>query len=922
MQTNIIKKSRFTGAIISSILLVVFFINLGILLIKTSYPGNLPIWELYPSTILADETVPIFSLALKVLFFFSIIPLLITVYSLIRKNNFGYALSLVTMMAFQILLIVFKLFASKLSPSVFILSIVNLILILIAFSFFIIRMIYLKKENNKEDNNIEENKLILPSSRKMAVGILIINIIHIIALSLIFFLPIYSVSNGSTFTSHYLFEVMLNESTVLLDTIFYLVFLLFYIISLFSFVYSLSYFFSDKINFVSKSTSLIYYNITVSILFFLTSFFTCFFYSNKGMATQTIAFIPAIVLGVLSLFFSIFKGKFELANELKEKNYTEAKHTRFETMLYVTIITAISILALFLNIVVVENTYSSITQSISLSGFDLLNKYSNLGPGYQMVAFYLVILLLVSASCFLWTMTSYLSNYKNFHLVAKVTTYANVGLMLFLGISGFYFSIAQEINVENLKSLLDQFHITYNDQYTYSIRTDAFYALVLDLVVLSIMIIRQSFEKVGEDDLPLVKAELDNASPSTSSALSSAVPALSSTSSSAASSSASTETNSESKEETITNFDPCPAFSELDSKKEVFTKDLEVRNQLLTKDKTLNGLITFIVDYARNSRLHLSYSNSDIATFVAGLGACRLTILQGMSGTGKTSLPKIFSEAINGNCEIIEVESSWKDKNELLGYYNEFSSMYTPKKFTQAVYKAAMNKDIPTFIVLDEMNLSRIEYYFSDFLSLMENEENKRQIKLLNINLYRTENGAKYPYSMLEEGHTLHIPSNIWFIGTANRDESTFVISDKVYDRAHTMNFNKRAPKVRDYKEPLKPCFYTYHIIDEMFKDALKKGTFDAERSNLIKKVEELLLPFNISFGNRILKQIEDFVDIYQACFPTKNVTDEAVETILLSKVVSKLEVKTIDDKDSLVREFEELNLRRCAEFISKLNED
>ena len=149
VQTNIIKKSRFTGAIISSILLVVFFINLGILLIKTSYPGNLPIWELYPSTIFADETVPIFSLALKVLFFFSIIPLLLTVYSLIRKNNFGYALSLVTMMAFQILLIVFKLFTSKLSPSVFILSIVNLILILIAFSFFIIRMIYLKKENNK-----------------------------------------------------------------------------------------------------------------------------------------------------------------------------------------------------------------------------------------------------------------------------------------------------------------------------------------------------------------------------------------------------------------------------------------------------------------------------------------------------------------------------------------------------------------------------------------------------------------------------------------------------------------------------------------------------------------------------------------------------------------------------------------------------
>jgi hypothetical protein len=158
---------------------------------------------------------------------------------------------------------------------------------------------------------------------------------------------------------------------------------------------------------------------------------------------------------------------------------------------------------------------------------------------------------------------------------------------------------------------------------------------------------------------------------------------------------------------------------------------------------SLSDLVKFVVEYARDSRLHLSYREEDIATFVSGLGACRLTILQGMSGTGKTSLPKIFSEAIDGNCDIIEVESSWKDKNELLGYYNEFSRTYTPKKFTQALYKAALNPEIPTFIVLDEMNLSRIEYYFSDFLSLMENEENKREIKLINIKLSVKEEGGK-----------------------------------------------------------------------------------------------------------------------------------------------------------------------------------
>jgi hypothetical protein len=304
------------------------------------------------------------------------------------------------------------------------------------------------------------------------------------------------------------------------------------------------------------------------------------------------------------------------------------------------------------------------------------------------------------------------------------------------------------------------------------------------------------------------------------------------------------------------------------------------------------------------------------------MGASKLSILQGMSGTGKTSLPKIFSEAIYGNIDIIEVESSWKDKNELLGYYNEFSMKYTPKKFTLALYKAALNKEIFTIILLDEMNLSRIEYYFSDFLSLMENEEAHREIKLINIKLNRKEDDEEIEYKALEHGNTLKVPANVWFIGTANRDESTFVISDKVYDRAHTMNFTKRAPKVRNYQNPIARKYYDYEIINDLFIKAKAAGDFDAEQNEIIKKVEVLLAPFNISFGNRILKQIEDFVNIYKACFPNEDVEKEAVEKILLSKVVAKLEVKTIDDKEQLEMEFDKLDLKLCAEFIKRLDNE
>ncbi|MDE7105806.1 MAG: AAA family ATPase, partial [Anaeroplasmataceae bacterium] len=370
-------------------------------------------------------------------------------------------------------------------------------------------------------------------------------------------------------------------------------------------------------------------------------------------------------------------------------------------------------------------------------------------------------------------------------------------------------------------------------------------------------------------------------------------------------------------------FDACPAFTELDSRLEEFKQSLEERRKNLFENLTLPNLVRFIVDYARECRLHLSYSLEDIATFVAGLGASRLSILQGMSGTGKTSLPKIFAEAIMGTCEVVEVESSWRDKNELLGYYNEFSKCFTPKKFTQCLYKARLNAEVPTFIVLDEMNLSRIEYYFSDFLSLMEHEEDKRQIKLLNVKLTRKSQGESYEYYGLTHGHTILIPTNVWFIGTANRDESTFEISDKVYDRAQTMNFNKRAPKIHSFSEPLPQRYVPYDAIANLFEEAKANYTFEAEDDPIVQKVEKLLLPFNISFGNRILKQMEEFVKIYCACFGDKNaVVQEAVEKILLSKVVSKLEYKIVENKEVLAVEFDKLGLTACSAFVRKLNED
>ncbi|MCR5113202.1 MAG: hypothetical protein K6A63_04630, partial [Acholeplasmatales bacterium] len=474
-----------------------------------------------------------------------------------------------------------------------------------------------------------------------------------------------------------------------------------------------------------------------------------------------------------------------------------------------------------------------------------------------------------------------------------------------------YYEIIQALNRKDLQRIIESLGYEYSAYETYVISADTFIYFIISCVLLVVLLVLKPYSRLddkNEIDVNIKSSEIG----------------VNGLDDEVITESDANQINDDlSPSSEYYNFDPCPQFSEIDAEYNNIKGAYEEKLNSIDNEITLPNLVKFIVDYARESRLHLSYQNETIAEFIAGLGATRLSILQGMSGTGKTSLPKIFSEAVLGECNIVEVESSWKDKNELIGYYNEFSKKFTPKKFTQSLYKAALNENVITFIVLDEMNLSRIEYYFSDFLSLMENEEDKREIKLLNIKIYKNTDGKPEKYLALSNGHTLKIPKNVWFIGTANRDESTFEISDKVYDRANTMNFNKRAPKVRSFNEPIPQKFITYDKFKELLDNAINTYHFDIEGNEIIRNVEEILAPYNISFGNRIYKQIEEYVKIYCSCFTNgDDVLNEAIEKILLNKVVAKLEFKNVEDKEELAEKFEALHLNLCKEFVNKLNED
>ena len=618
------------------------------------------------------------------------------------------------------------------------------------------------------------------------------------------------------------------------------------------------------------------------------------------------SYVPFLITTVLAIAFSICARN--TTYEFMEEHRKIAKGARIEFFIYSALLSTMALICSLTSFIKVEFTFL-VKQTITINGWKLITRYASAEAGFQMVAFFVVIIVTINLSLLLLNLFSFISRSKTFYKLGLASVIAASLSCLLIGIFGKYYEIVQKLNIDKVKTLLFEAFGTVPDvNATVKVKSAALLWFVAAMVVLLIVLIRKPYSRgIASEAIIDSAITVKTNAPSTGN---SGLPQP-----------GGNDAGNIMHQKNLA--DPCPAFTQIDLGMDAAHEVIESLEKTAFEQPTLPKIVKFVTDYARRSRLHLFYNVEDIAAFVAGLGAARLTILQGMSGTGKTSLPKIFCEALFGSCDIIEVESAWRDKNELMGYYNEFSRANTPKKFTEALYKASLSPERLTLIVLDEMNLSRIEYYFSDFLSLMENEEDNRYVRLLSTPIVRNENGNAVPYAGLLNGHTVKVTPNVWFVGTANRDESTFEISDKVYDRAHTMNFNKRASRYVVTEEPLNQKFMNAQVLYALLEEAKQRMPFAIESYPIISKAETLLAPYNISFGNRIANQIEAFVSIYCACFDDSTArVHEAVETILLSKVVAKLEFRSVENKQALASEFAAIGLNRCSDFIKSLSED
>ncbi len=228
-------------------------------------------------------------------------------------------------------------------------------------------------------------------------------------------------------------------------------------------------------------------------------------------------------------------------------------------------------------------------------------------------------------------------------------------------------------------------------------------------------------------------------------------------------------------------------------------------------------------------------------------------ILAGLSGTGKSKLSQLYAEAIGQKEHYLRlpVRPNWNDDHYLLGHLNIITGEYVTEEALEFLLEANADLDNLYFFCLDEMNLAHVEYYFSQFLSAMEEEQpDQRTISLLSKQAQK-QHSQLYPDTQLPS--RVLLPTNLFFTGTINVDETTQPISDKVIDRANTLEFFTvdldKIPVPTTPPDPIGLSTFTW----ESYRVKTPDTTFRAQ----IIEISKILNQEDLGLGYRVLHDIE-----------------------------------------------------------------
>lgn len=296
-----------------------------------------------------------------------------------------------------------------------------------------------------------------------------------------------------------------------------------------------------------------------------------------------------------------------------------------------------------------------------------------------------------------------------------------------------------------------------------------------------------------------------------------------------------------------------------------------------------------------------SYEEGLIENFYLSLKSKPFVILAGTSGTGKTRLVKLFAEAISAEYKMMPVRPDWSDSSDLFGHVN-LNGEFVPGAILEFISEADKQREKPFILCLDEMNLARVEYYLSDFLSVIETRELNNGViesaPLISLEKYGSDLAARKKYG------ELGFPENLYIVGTVNMDETTFPFSKKVLDRANTIEFSyvdlMRDNSVIEDENPLN-VDNEFLVSKYLFLAQCQDNLVDDICSRL-QEINEVLRTANAHVGYRVRDEIVFYmINNKKAGLLSDN---EALDNEIMQKILPRIQGSTASVKTMLCELF------------------
>ncbi|XKF16606.1 AAA family ATPase [Halomonas sp. BLK-85] len=287
------------------------------------------------------------------------------------------------------------------------------------------------------------------------------------------------------------------------------------------------------------------------------------------------------------------------------------------------------------------------------------------------------------------------------------------------------------------------------------------------------------------------------------------------------------------------------------------------------------------------------YSLAEVANFYLSMRTKPLAMLAGISGTGKTQLVRQFAKAIgygdSDHCVLIAVRPDWADSSDLIGYAN-IQGKFESKPLLDVMARAIEHPDELYFVILDEMNLARVEHYFSEFLSFIETRERDGDGVIITESLISRAD--------VNGGRSVYLPQNLMVVGTVNMDETTHAFSRKVLDRANAIEMNDIdltwvdpdrdvLPVSGIYADALKAPFLNSNDLSDADKQALTSAM------QMLMKVNSILEPAGLHFGYRVRDEVAFYLTLHrvETLESLKGFdTDAAIDFQLMQKVLPRIQ--------------------------------